>query len=377
MRKLRRRASTGAIFWPRRPESLTPMILRLFSLFLLICSAPAFAGALPPTQKASVAAVVRAVTPGVVNIATKRIESVEVPTVVDPVLEEFFDIPNTRLKRETTSAGSGVIVDADRGLILTNEHVVRGASVIEVTTKDDRRFRAQLVGRDKATDVAVLRIKADNLTAVPIGDSRALEVGDFVLAVGNPFGLGQTVTSGIVSAMGRTGLGIEGYEDFIQTDASINPGNSGGALVTLDGRLVGLNTAILSKSGASHGIGFAIPIEMARRIMTQLVETGEVRRGQIGVSIRAPAGGRPGAEIVAVEPASPAAIAGLAKGDVIGAVDGQTIASPAQLRTLLAVTPAGTEIDVRFRRRDAAMQARLRIEAARQKAAETDVTRTR
>ncbi|MGJ0507905.1 MAG: trypsin-like peptidase domain-containing protein [Methylocystis sp.] len=353
------------------------MILGLVFLLLLLWPAPLFAGALPPAQKASVAPVVRAVTPGVVNIATKRIESVEAPAPVDPVLQEFFDIPTTRLKRETTSAGSGVIVDAERGLILTNEHVVRGASVIEVTTKDDRRFRAQLVGQDKATDVAVLRIRADNLSAVPIGDSRALEVGDFVLAVGNPFGLGQTVTSGIVSAMGRSGLGIEGYEDFIQTDASINPGNSGGALVTLDGRLVGLNTAIFSKSGASHGIGFAIPIDMARRIMAQLVESGEVRRGQIGVSVRPPAGNRPGAEIVSVEPASPAAGAGLAKGDVITAVDGRPIATPAQLRTLLGVMRAGDEIDLRFRRGDAAMQARLRIEAARQRAAETGLTRMR
>ncbi|PPD44035.1 MAG: peptidase [Methylocystis sp.] len=345
------------------------MILRLLLLALLLSSTPLRAGAIPPGQKASVAAVVRVVTPGVVNIATKRIESVEVPTVVDPVLQEFFEIPNARLKRETTSAGSGVIIDAERGLVLTNEHVVRGASVIEVTTKDDRRFRAQLVGKDKATDIAVLKIKADNLAAVPIGDSRGLEVGDFVLAVGNPFGLGQTVTSGIVSAMGRTGLGIEGYEDFIQTDASINPGNSGGALVTLDGRLVGLNTAIFSKSGASHGIGFAIPIDMARRIMSQIVENGEVRRGHIGVSIRSPARNRAGAEIVAVEPASPAALAGLVKGDLIGSVDGRPVASPAQLRTLLALIPAGSEITVQFRRGGDAMQARLRIEAGQKSAA--------
>lgn len=341
------------------------MIRRLGFLSFCLLATPSFAGALPAGQKATVAPVVRAVTPGVVNIATKRIESVEVPSDVDPVLQEFFEIPNRRLKRETTSAGSGVIVDAERGLILTNEHVVRGASVIEVTTKDDRRFRAQLVGRDKATDIAVLRIKADNLTAVPMGDSRSLEVGDFVLAVGNPFGLGQTVTSGIVSATGRTGLGIEGYEDFIQTDASINPGNSGGALVTLDGRLIGLNTAILSKSGASHGIGFAIPIDMARRIMTQIVETGEVHRGHIGVTIRPPAGNRPGAEIVSVEPGSPAALAGLAKGDVILALDGRPIANPAQLRTLLAVMSAGSEIVVSFRRAAASQQAKLRIEQER------------
>jgi serine protease Do len=341
---------------------------RLFLLPLLLAPTPLFAGALPPSQKPSVAAVVRAVTPGVVNIATKRIESVEVPAVADPVLQEFFKIPNTRLKRETTSAGSGVIVDAGRGLILTNEHVVRGASVIEVTTKDDHSFRAQLIGKDKATDLAVLKIRADNLAAVPMGDSRSLEVGDFVLAVGNPFGLGQTVTSGIVSAMGRTGLGIEGYEDFIQTDASINPGNSGGALVTLDGRLVGLNTAILSKSGASHGIGFAIPIDMARRVMSQLVETGAVRRGHIGVSVRSPAGERSGAEIVSVEPTSPAAKAGLTKGDIIHEVDGRSIATPSQLRTLLGVMAAGSDIDIRFKRRGETMQARLRIEAGQKSA---------
>lgn len=358
----------AAIISPSAFTSLIVMILRPALLSFLFLASPVAAGAIPPGQKASVASIVRAVTPGVVNIATKRIESVEVPTVVDPVLQEFFEIPNTRLKRETTSAGSGVIVDAERGFVLTNEHVVRGASVIEVTTKDDRRFRAQLVGKDKATDVAVLKIKADNLSALPMGDSRTLEVGDFVLAVGNPFGLGQTVTSGIVSAMGRTGLGIEGYEDFIQTDASINPGNSGGALVTLDGRLVGLNTAILSKSGASHGIGFAIPIDMARRIMSQLVENGEVRRGHIGISIRSPASGRAGAEIVSVEPASPAALAGLTKGDVIGAVDGRPISSPAQLRTLLGVMPAGSEIEMHFRRAGESLQARLRIEPG-QKAA--------
>jgi S1-C subfamily serine protease len=349
------------------------MFARLVFLFLLLLPTTLDAGALPPGQKASVASVVRAVTPGVVNIATKRIESVEVPTVVDPVLQEFFEIPNTRLKRETTSAGSGVIVDAERGLILTNEHVIRGASVIEVTTKDDRRFRAQLVGRDKATDVAVLRIKADNLTAVPIGESRTLEVGDFVLAVGNPFGLGQTVTSGIVSAMGRSGLGIEGYEDFIQTDASINPGNSGGALVTLDGRLVGLNTAILSKSGGSNGIGFAVPIDMARRIMQQLVENGEVHRGRIGVALRA---SNHGAEIASVDPGSPAAVAGLEKGDVIVAVDGRPVASSQQLRALVGVMPAGAELEIRYRRRADMRIARLRIEE-RRKSADSAVIRAR
>ena len=251
----------------------------LLSILLFLFASPALSGGPPGGVKETVAPVVRAVTPGVVNIATRRVEQVEVPALGDPVLQEFFDLPAQRLRRETTSAGSGVIVDAERGYVLTNEHVVRGASLIEVTTKDGRKFHARLVGRDKPTDIAVLQIKPDNLTAVPMGDSGSLEVGDFVLAIGNPFGLGQAVTSGIVSALGRTGLGIEGYEDFIETDASINPGNSGGALVTLDGRLVGVNTAILSKTGASNGIGFAIPIDMARRVMQQIVAHGEVPAG--------------------------------------------------------------------------------------------------
>lgn len=337
---------------------------RVLSILLLMFGAPAFAGALPSGAKETVAPIVRVVTPGVVNIATRRVEQVEVPALGDPVLQEFFDLPAQRLRRETTSAGSGVIVDAEHGYVLTNEHVVRGASLIEVTTKDGRRFRARLVGRDKPTDIAVLQIKPENLTAVPMGDSRSLEVGDFVLAIGNPFGLGQAVTSGIVSALGRSGLGIEGYEDFIQTDASINPGNSGGALVTLDGRLVGVNTAILSKSGASNGIGFAIPIDMARRVMQQIVAQGEVRRGRIGISLRkSAASGRKGAEIAAVEPASPAERAGLVKGDAIIAVDGKPIENPAQLRNLVGLMPIGHEIDVRYRRGGEIGEATVRIEA--------------
>jgi Do/DeqQ family serine protease len=341
--------------------------------FLFLSAAAGVAGALPGGAKETVAPVVRAVTPGVVNISTRKVEQVEIPALGDPVLQEFFDLPAPRLRRETASAGSGVIVDAERGYVLTNEHVVRGASIIEVTTKDGRSFRARLVGRDKPTDIAVLQIKPDNLSAVPMGDSGSLEVGDFVLAIGNPFGLGQTVTSGIVSALGRTGLGIEGYEDFIQTDASINPGNSGGALVTLDGRLVGVNTAILSKSGASNGIGFAIPINMARGVMQQIVAYGEVRRGRIGVTLReskATKGGSGGAEIVSVEPSSPADLAGLEKGDVIVAVDGRRIASAAQLRNLIGLMAVGREISLRYKRGDNVADATLRIEAQRGAAGE-------
>ncbi len=250
---------------------------------------------------------------------------------------------------------------------------MRGASIVEVATKDDRRFRAKVIGRDKTTDIAVLKIDANHLTAVPMGDSSSLEVGDFVLAIGNPFGLGQTVTSGVVSALGRTGLGIEGYEDFIQTDASINPGNSGGALVTLDGQLVGINTAILSKSGASNGIGFAIPIDIARHVMQQLVQNGEVRRGHVGLGLRnSPdrGSGEAGVEIASVETASPAAAAGLEKGDVILSFNGRRVGSANQLRALISLAPVGQEIDLRYRRGGTTAVASVRIAAGEARAAE-------
>jgi serine protease Do len=342
------------------------MLLRLLLIIFLISPAPSFAGGFPTSARQTVAPVVRAVTPGVVNISTRKVEAVEIPA--DPLLQQFLDAPGGQMRRETASAGSGVIVDAEQGYILTNEHVVRGASVIEVTTRDDRRFRARLIGRDRATDLAVLKIDADNLTAVPLGDDSALEVGDFVLAIGNSFGLGQTVTSGIVSALGRSGVGTGGYEDFIQTDATINPGNSGGALVTLDGRLIGVNTAILSKSGASNGIGFAIPVSMARAVMQQLVQNGEVSHGRIGLGLKnspaRDAAGETVVEIASVEPSSTAAAAGLQKGDIILSVDGKKIASAAQLRSLVGVTPVGRELGVRYRRGETTAVASVQIARA-------------
>ncbi len=230
-----------------------------------------------------------------------------------------------------------MIVDARRGYVLTNNHVVAEADAIEVTTKDNQRFRARLVGRDPGTDIAVLQIQGQGLQAVPLGDSDRLEVGDYVVAIGNPFGLGQTVTSGIVSALGRGGLRVEGYEDFIQTDASINPGNSGGALVDLRGRLVGINTAILAPSGGNVGIGFAVPINMARAVMDQIIEYGEVRRGRIGIAVQdltpeiaggdCSVGAAEGAVVAQVEPGSPAERAGLKRGDVVVAIDGVQIHS--------------------------------------------------
>jgi Do/DeqQ family serine protease len=335
-----------------------------------LSAAPAVA-TLPDTQKASVAPLVRAVTPGVVNIATRGVETVDNPLLQDPDFRQMMGIPDEAVRRETRSAGSGVIVDAARGYVLTNNHVVEKASQVEVTTKDNRRFPAEVVGRDPATDIAVLRIRPDRLTAVALGDSDRIEVGDFVLAIGNPFGLGQTVTSGIVSALGRSGLSQDGYEDFIQTDASINPGNSGGALVTLDGRLVGINTAIISPKGGNVGIGFAVPINMARRVMEQIVEYGEVRRGRIGVGIQdltpdlAQAMGSrrgQGAIIGSIEPRSPAARAGLSKGDVVTAVDGIAVNSAAQLRNALGLTPAGNEVELAIERKGAPIVSRVRIE---------------
>ncbi|ANY83666.1 peptidase (plasmid) [Microvirga ossetica] len=355
---------------------------RLTAAAILACAStlapvPGWA-TLPDPQKATVAPLVRAVTPGVVNIATRVVETVDNPLLQDPQFRQLFGIPDEAVRRETHAAGSGVIVDAERGYVLTNNHVIEKAAAIEVTTKDNRRFPADLIGRDPDTDIAVLRIKSDHLTPVPLGDSDRLEVGDFVLAIGNPFGLGQTVTSGIVSALGRTGLGIEGYEDFIQTDASINPGNSGGALVTLDGRLIGINTAILSRTGGNVGIGFAVPINMVRRVMDQIIAHGEVRRGRIGVAIQdltpdlaEALGSRSGqgAVIGSIEPGSPAARAGLVKGDVVTAVDGIAIKSAVQLRNAIGLTPVGQEVELTHERKGSRATTRVRIEPGERTAA--------
>jgi Do/DeqQ family serine protease len=296
------------------------------------------------------------ITPGVVNIAVRsRVERPANPLVDDPFFRRFFDLPEVPRQRDVLSAGSGVIVDARRGYVLTNSHVVANAAEVQVTLKDARTYPARLVGSDPATDVALLQVDARDLTAVPLGDSARLEVGDLVVAIGNPFGLGQTVTSGIVSALGRSGLGIEGYEDFIQTDASVNPGNSGGALVNSRGELVGINTAILGPSGGNIGIGFAVPVNMARAVMTQLVEHGEVRRGRLGITIQdlTPALAdamsldlRGGAVISAIEAGSPAARAGLALGDVIVEVNGQPVLDADDLRNLIGLLPVGTDLAI-------------------------------
>src|SRR5260370_32162246 len=251
--------------------------------FSSFAGAPIPEGGGGPLQ--SIAAVVSRVTRGVVGISVRGRVREDNPLLQDPVFRRFFNMQQQPIERETQATGSGVIVEAAQGYVLTNSHVVENASSIEITTKDNRRLKAKLIGRDPETDIAVLQIPSDGLSAVPMGDSDRLQVGDFVLAVGNPFGLGQTVTSGIISALGRS-LGIEGDEHFIQTDASISPGNSGGPLVDLQGRVVGINTAILAPTGGNIGIGFAVPISMARQVMDQLIAYGEIKRGRIGVAIQ-------------------------------------------------------------------------------------------
>lgn len=339
--------------WPQIIKSITiPAALLLASVPLLLPGVLAqdsqLARPLP-----TLADVVEQTVPAVVSISVRSSASAENnPLYNDPFFRRFFGNvqPPPQLRM---SAGSGVIVDAERGYIITNYHVVADGQEISVALADGRTLNAELVGSDKATDIALLRVEAENLTQIEIRDSAELRVGDYVVAIGNPFGLGQTVTSGIVSALGRSGLDIEGYEDFIQTDASINPGNSGGALVSLDGRLVGINTAILAPTGGNVGIGFAIPSNMATAVMAQLVAYGEVRRGQLGVSIQdltpdlAEALGMDqagGALVTTVVPQSAADLVGIQSGDIIVAIDDRPVSSGTDVRNRIGLMPIGTKV---------------------------------
>jgi serine protease Do/serine protease DegQ len=316
----------------------------------------------------SLAPMLEKVTPAVVNIATLSRSQEANPMMRDPFFRRFFEGPDQPERRER-AAGSGVIVDAARGLVITNHHVIRDAQEIVVILKDRRVYKAQLVGSDPGTDIALLRIPAENLTAIRIGDSDAMNVGDFVVAIGNPFGIGQTVTSGIVSALGRSGIG-EGYEEFIQTDASINPGNSGGALVNLRGELVGINTAIIGPTGGNVGIGFAVPASMARAVVDQIQRFGEVRRGRLGVETQdltpetakqLGVGVTEGAVVLRVEKGSAAEKAGLRPKDVVIAVNDRPIRASGELRNRVGLTPIGEEVDMTVLREGKTIRVRARV----------------
>ncbi len=322
----------------------------------------------------SLAPVLEEVTPSVVNVYTRTRVRVRSPLLDDPLFRRFFNIPDVPRERVSQSLGSGVIVDAREGYILTNNHVIEGADDIAVTLKDGRSLEAELIGTDPDTDLAVIRVPAENLRALPLANSDELKVGDFVVAVGNPFGLGQTVTSGIVSALGRAGVrGLE-FQNFIQTDASINPGNSGGALVNLRGELVGINSAIFTPSGGNVGIGFAIPSAMAQYVLDQLIRHGVVRRGTLGLYVQDLTGelanafdvepGR-GALVAEVARSSAADEAGLEPGDVITAVSGRPVRSARDFLNAEGSAPLGERVELEFLREGRSRKASLELQEIR------------
>ena len=308
----------------------------------------------------SLSPMIKKVSPAVVNIATRGTiheKGPQNPLLDDPFFRRFFDVPQDSGPRDRPfqSAGSGVIFDAKSGYIVTNAHVVENASEITVTLQDGRDLKADVVGSDEPSDVAVLKVKSDGLIQISLGDSSRVEVGDFAVAIGNPFGLAHTVTSGIISGLSRSGINPDGYEDFIQTDASINPGNSGGALVNLRGELIGINTAILSRSGGNIGIGFAIPVNMAHSVMDQLIKYGSVKRGLLGVSmytvtpdIAKSLGlkNSEGALVSQVVDGSPAQKAGIHTGDVIVSVNNQPVKSNGELRNAIGLLRVGDKVEV-------------------------------
>lgn len=314
----------------------------------------------------SLAPIVKQAAPAVVNVSTYTLRAQRNPLLSSPFFRHFFQLPDDpAVTRRTQSAGSGVIVDAENGFILTNHHVIDNADEIEITLQDGRRFAATLLGSDKKVDLAVLQIPAEDLTSISMASDNSVEVGDFVLAIGSPFGLQQTVTSGIVSALGRNGLGVQGYEDFIQTDASINPGNSGGALIDLRGKLIGINSAILAPSGGNVGIGFAIPAEVAQGVMNQLILYGEVKRGGIGASFQdlspelAAAFNLDryqGALVNSVKPGSASDDAGLKAGDLIIEANARSVKSAQDMANRIGLSPLGSSLKLKIIRQGQAQE---------------------
>jgi len=323
----------------------------------------------------SLAPLVDAASPAVVNIRVSQTVSRSNP-FGDDAFRRFFGIPDgPGGPRQVASAGSGVIVDAERGYILTNHHVVGDADTIQISLIDGDVLDAEIVGSDPATDIAVIKVDSEGLTEMPIGNSESARVGDFVIAIGNPFGLGHTVTSGIISALGRTGISRDGYEDFIQTDASINPGNSGGALVNMKGELIGINSAIISRSGGNVGIGFAVPTEIASSIMGQILDFGEVRRGLLGVGIQSidaemakalDTNVDNGALITNIVPKSAAEDAGLEVGDIIVEVNENKVVDASELRNTIGLLRSGDEVAIKYVRNSKTRSTKARLGQAQE-----------
>ncbi len=353
------------IVLPVQTQGISTMPRFLSLLFpLLLYPFIATAGASPQTTQGNLAPVLKTILPSVVNIYVTGSINVPLDTVDQEGAPDESPQNNGHSSMDIgpqkfENLGSGVIVDSKKGYILTNAHVIAHAKNIRVTLTDGHRYKAKLIGTDPDSDVAVIQIDPENLTAIPLGNSDLLHVGDFVAAIGNPFGLGQTVTSGIISALQRNNLGIEGYENFIQTDASINPGNSGGALINMKGELIGINTAILGPEGSNIGIGFAIPSNMAHSVMEQLIQYGSVKRGTMGVLVQnltpelASAfhvSNTQGAVITLVVTGSPADEAGIKPGDIIVEVNGKKIEDSGSVRNAIGLLRLGSQINLRLLR---------------------------
>ena len=355
---------------------MTSLRLLVTALLTLIVAAPAHAQdrRVPASQnelRLSYAPIVQRVTPAVVNVYAAKVVQNRNPLLDDPVFRRFFGVPGQQPEKMQRSLGSGVMVDPS-GLVVTNNHVIEGADQVKISLADKREFEAEIVLKDTRTDLAVLRVKnaKEKFATLDFSNSDDLQVGDVVLAVGNPFGVGQTVTAGIVSALGRTHLGINTFENFIQTDAAINPGNSGGALVDASGNLVGINSAIYSRTGGSQGIGFAIPVSIARKVMEQIIKSGSVTRGWVGVEVQDLSPelaesfslkSAEGALIAGVLKGGPADVGGIRPGDILLAVNGRVVADSASLLNLIAALKPGEDAQLTVARKQQTLNLKIQV----------------